>query len=300
MQVKYDNQPKEWMEILNDPKLLEHSRTWFADDRVDSWRHRRMREHLLPLISAGRNKQWLTVGDGRYGTDAHYLISQGVKDVHATDIVDTLLKIGAERNFIASFSVQNAEQLTFGDEEFDYVYCKESYHHFPRPYLALYEMLRVCREAVVLTEPNDVHSPLSLPSLIAKTLSRWLKSLFGKEAQYYAFETVGNYIYTVSEWEVKKLMLGLGLRYCAFKGINDHYIAGVEQALFSGGSQSDRQIKNKVVRAIAREDFLCGIGLKKHAVITAIIFKKIPDDAVWSSLRAAGFHCEILPENPYR
>jgi len=297
--VKYDNHPKQWAEILADPSLLEHSLTWFADDRVDSWRHRRMREHILPIIAASKDKKWLTIGDGRYGTDAHYLLTQGVKDVHATDIVDIMLKIGAEKNFISRFSAQNAENLTFGDEEFDYAYCKESYHHFPRPYIAVYEMLRVCREAVILTEPNDVLSPLSLTSSIAKTAARGLKALLGKKVQHHAFEEAGNYIYTVSDWEMKKLMLGLGLRYCAFKGMNDHYIAGAEQALFSGGTSADRQLKKKIMRAIAREDLLCRMGLKKHALITAVIFKKRPDETIWRSLQAAGFACEILPENPY-
>ncbi|HWU54637.1 MAG TPA: methyltransferase domain-containing protein [Rhizomicrobium sp.] len=299
MRVKYDNHPQQWAEILSDPKQLEHSLTWFADDRVDSWRHRRMRELVLPVIAGSKDKKWLTVGDGRYGTDAHYLLAQGVKDVHASDIVDTMLKIGAEKNFISSFSAQNAEDLTFGDEEFDYVYCKESYHHFPRPYMAVYEMLRVCREAVILTEPNDILSPLTLTSSIAKTASRWLKTLTGKKIQHHAFEEAGNYVYTVSDWEIKKLMLGLGLRYCAFKGLNDHYIAGAEQALFSGGTPADRQIKKKIMRMIAREDFLCGIGLKKYALITAIIFKKKPDGTIWKDLQAAGFTCEVLPQNPY-
>lgn len=300
MQVKYDNHAKEWAEILTDSKLLEHSLTWFEDDRVDSWRHRRMREHLQPIISESKERKWLTIGDGRYGTDAHYLISQGVIDVHATDIVDTMLKIGAEKNFITNFSAQNAESLTFGDEEFDYVYCKESYHHFPRPYIAIYEMIRVATEAIILTEPNDLLSLPSLPSLIAKTVSRRLKALFGKRVEYHAFETVGNYVYTLSEWEVKKMMLGLGLRYCAFKGINDCYIAGAEQALMSGGGAVDRKIKNEISRAIARENFLCRIGLKKHALITAVIFKRKPDNRIWNALRIAGFNCEILPENPYR
>lgn len=39
------------------------------------------------------------------------------------------------------------------DDAFDYVLCKDSYHHMPRPMIALYQMLRVARRAVVLIEP---------------------------------------------------------------------------------------------------------------------------------------------------
>lgn len=55
----------------------------------------------------------------------------------------------------SNYSVENAESLSFRDNEFEVAFCKEAYHHFPRPFLALYEMLRVASKAVVLAEPND-------------------------------------------------------------------------------------------------------------------------------------------------
>jgi ubiquinone/menaquinone biosynthesis C-methylase UbiE len=60
------------------------------------------------------------VGDGRYGTDANYLLEHGL-EVHASDIQDDLLKIGNERKFIKDFSKQNAESLSFLDNKFDFV-----------------------------------------------------------------------------------------------------------------------------------------------------------------------------------
>lgn len=51
--------------------------------------------------------------------------------------------------------VENAEKLSSPNETLDFVLCKESYHHFTRPMLALYEMLRVATKAVVLIEPNE-------------------------------------------------------------------------------------------------------------------------------------------------
>jgi SAM-dependent methyltransferase len=51
------------------------------------------------------------------------------------------------------FEYANAEHLPFASASFDLVFCKESLHHLARPVLGLYEMLRVCRRAVVLAEP---------------------------------------------------------------------------------------------------------------------------------------------------
>jgi ubiquinone/menaquinone biosynthesis C-methylase UbiE len=224
LKVKYDNHQEELDGIIKDPKLLAHSLTWMEEDRVDSWRHRRIREEILPLIRLAKDKRWVTVGDGRYGTDAHYLMAQGIQDVHASDMVDALLEIGAEKGYIKDYSAQNAEHLTFADETFDYLYCKEAYHHFPRPSIAVFEMLRVCKEAVILTEPNDMVISRSLGQVLGMSLIETIKRLLGRPVQHHVFENVGNYVYSISEWEVKKLMLGVGLRYCAFKGINDRYM----------------------------------------------------------------------------
>jgi SAM-dependent methyltransferase len=54
-----------------------------------------------------------------------------------------------------SYREENCEALPFPSRSFDLVFCKEGLHHLPRPVLGLYEMLRVCRRAVVFVEPYD-------------------------------------------------------------------------------------------------------------------------------------------------
>jgi hypothetical protein len=39
--------------------------------------------------------------------------------------------------------------------------------------------------------------------------------------------------------------------------------------------------------------------MKKPLLLTVVIFKKKPDDAVWRALGEARFERDILPENPY-
>lgn len=292
MRIAYDRHDLEWRRVLEDPERQRVGESWFSDDTLDAWRHRRMRSFLQPLIERGRAKSWLTVGDGRFGTDAHHLIAAGVADVTATDLSDELLRIGAERGFIGKFAAQNAEALTLPDESFDFVYSKECYHHLPRPYLAVYEMLRVCREAAVLTEPND-------PAASGRRLFTALKRLLGKPADDHAFEPVGNYIYSMSEREVEKLMLGVGLRYCAFAYMNDCYIEGVAFVPASGGTPKDRRMRAKVKGVIAAKNALCKLGLRPRDIVTAVLFKRKPDAATMDAMRAAGFVVKELPENPY-
>ena len=189
-------------------------------ESIHGWRHDRMYRFLEPLLDWGG--RWLTIGDG-IGTDANWLERQGASVV-ATDIGDALLKQAKERGFIQEFRRENAEKIELKDNAFDFALCKEAYHHFPRPYLAIYEMLRVAKQAIVLIEPQD---PLQrMPVLL------WLKNILDRLApdllnriwkNQYSFETVGNYVYKISEREMEKVAMGVGLPAVAFCGFNDYF-----------------------------------------------------------------------------
>ena len=112
-----------------------------APASVDNWRHTRMLESALPLIAAHPGSSWITVGDGRYGSDAGFLHGRGVA-VTATTLTDERLRVAFERGLIPAYRAENAEKLSYSDDAIDFVLCKEAYHHFPRPPVALYEMLR--------------------------------------------------------------------------------------------------------------------------------------------------------------
>ena len=110
---------------------------------------------------------------------------------------------------LARSVVENAESLSFEDEAFNFVLCKEAYHHFPRPMIALYEMLRVARKAVVLIEPFDRFVVSPLPERAwngAKRLAAAAKGRpVGRPARF-QYESVGNFIYTISHRELEKVM----------------------------------------------------------------------------------------------
>ena len=65
----------------------------------------------------------------RYGNDVHYIQQKGLK-VLASDISDVPWKEGKTIGRIDDFRKENAKALSFSNREFDFVCCKESFHHF--------------------------------------------------------------------------------------------------------------------------------------------------------------------------
>lgn len=252
-------------------------------DTVDSWRHARMYSFIKPLINTGT---WLTVGDGKFGKEAHYLESHGA-DVIASDIADVSLKKAKKMGFIKKYKKENAENLSFRDKSFDYVFCKESFHHFPRPTIALYEMLRVAREAVILIEPNDVKTR-------GFSWSRFCSvDRLGERVN--KFEVSGNYVYSMSRRDVEKIGLGIGLPTIAFAGLDDVYIKGVEEELLS--DKTYNFLKIKFILAILNIAYK--LGLRDRSLLVSILFKEEPSKKTIKLLEKYGYNVHMLPKNPY-
>lgn len=275
----YDNDPGQ---DLSNPEMVRLHEAWQRDDTADYWRHARMMEALFKCMQYARNDRWLTVGDGHYGMDAIKMGRHGYTNVLPTNIEDSLLKVSKQRGWIAEYRVENAEALSFADESFDYVLCKESYHHFPRPMIALYEMLRVARKGVVLIEPQDSHAdhPLTSGDAVA------------------GYESIGNYIYTLSRRELQKVCLGLDLPAVAFKNICDIYFDGVEYIKASPDEPAFVDLVNQINAA----EEACRQMQKKPNVLMAVIFKERPDNVVVDSFvrgEAQGWNMTFFQGNPH-
>jgi SAM-dependent methyltransferase len=295
----YDNHDIEWRRCLSDPKRAAIAESWLRTDTVDAWRHDRMRKTLRPLLQSHPGWHWLTVGDGRFGTDAWFLMQQGVR-VHASDYTSPLLEQAASRGLIGDYSAENAEALSFPDESFDFVLCKESFHHFPRPWLALYEMWRASRVGVALIEPLDpVCTGLNLPLL---TFRRAIRSL-GPRARArnaHTFEPVGNYVYSISLRECEKFLLGMHCRWLTWHPICDHYEQGVEFCPLEGGSDEQQALRHRTFTSIRRQERRLRLGLAAPSLVSVLLFKQEPDPADLVSLTATGWRYRTLPKNPYR
>jgi len=273
--------------------------TWFEEDTVDYWRHFRMVEPLKPLIDRYKNTKWVTIGDGRFGLDSIRLKKiQPALDVLPTDISPSLLQEAKEKKIISDYKAENAEHLSFADNSFDFSFCKEAFHHFPRPYIALYEMLRVSRLGVIFIEPNE-RKDKKIPDRIFNVVKRAMKRIIGKPVLHpetWNFEVSGNYIYTLSKNEMEKVGLGLQLPAVAFHFYNDYYEQGVEYQKATPGNE----LFEKVKKMIANEDLKCRLGLQTYQGIIAILFKVAPDAELRRGLMETGFQIVNLPENPYQ
>jgi len=285
--------------------------SWFRTDTADYWRHARMYEPAGAFLHRP-GLSWLTVGDGRFGLDSIRIRKLGFESALPTDIGDALLRKAKADGLISEYAVENAEKLSFADDSFDLVFCKESYHHFPRAPLALYEMLRVARHAVVLVEPRDYvidHGPARLvgPVGIAREFAAWLRNRLGiggapvaARSRYISgdaphYEESGNYMYAISSREVEKLALGLNLPAIAVKGLNDIYLQGGETEPASDGSV----LFEKMKQDIAAADRQTRTGLGSTSLLMAIIFKTPPEAFTKNYLTERSWCFTELPRNPY-
>ena len=270
------------------------AKTWLQKDSVGAWRFERMYRLLDPILESEPDAKWLTVGDGRYGGDAKYIQDKGI-DVLATDITDKLLKEAKDKGYLKKYRQENAESLSFNDSEFDFVLCKESYHHFPRPMIALYEMLRVAAKGVVLIEPTDLYINNGIRKVLFRKLMDLINGLLGKKIKRHAFEEAGNYIYNISRREIEKVALGLSYRLVAFHGVNDYYEKGVEFEKISDKGRLYRKVKFR----ISLLNMLTRTKFNDYSLTVAIIFKKEPSAILIKNLNKAGYDIVSLPINPY-
>ncbi|MDN5940321.1 MAG: class I SAM-dependent methyltransferase [Nitrospira sp.] len=290
----YQQHSEHFKEYTQNSEKAAHSKTWFEKDTVDAWRHKRMYQVLDPILVIEPRAKWLTVGDGRYGKDAKYITEKG-SDALATDISEYLLKEAKDIGYIKAYQVENAESLSFHDSAFDYVFCKESYHHFPRPMLALYEMLRVAKSGVLLIEPNDAYIINRISIILFRTMKSVLKNILGKKTDKHFYEETGNYVFSISRREIEKVALGLNYNVVAFKGINDAYLSGVEHEKMSERGP----LQKKTRRLITIANFLCKFGFLDWGILASIIFKKEPSKELVRQLTDEGYEIVQLPDNPH-
>jgi ubiquinone/menaquinone biosynthesis C-methylase UbiE len=312
----YGRHARHFENDLVDQERIRISATWFDETTADYWRHARAYE-CAHLLSDHPQSSWLTIGDGRWGLDSIRIKKKGFASVMPSDISEALLRASRDRRFIAQYAIENAERLSFGKESFDYVFCKESLHHFPKPFAALYEMLRVCREAVFIVEPNDTYEvagpektakSASTHGSIRRVLWKIRRRLRAAAAQAIKpvrptlqfnspdWENSGNYVYAISRRELEKVALGLNLPQLVVKGLNDHYIQGCE---FEPADEARSEIFRKLVATVREKDRLCREGLADYNMIMAGVFVRRMSPATRERFTASGWTVVDLPANPY-
>jgi len=301
----YKSHEENIIKMVEETDFESFRRSYFDEGLTTSWLVNLFNTYLDPLLESDTNASWLTIGDGRYGSDAHYLIKKGFR-VMATDISDAALKIGAEKGFIKEYSKENAEHLSFKDKEWDYSLCKEALHHFPRPYAAIYEMLRVSKKGIVLIEPCDMYVFSTSRQILFRELVEKLspipffKKILG-DVKRHTYEDAGNYVYKISRREIEKVALGLNLRYVAFKNFN--LSAEINDA--NGKSDPEERIGpnapayNRMKKKIRTFEILAKFKLSQPTNLCAIIFTERPSQKTIELLLKNSYDFIELPKNPY-
>lgn len=256
-------------------------------DSVDAWRHESMIDTFSPLINQFKDAKFMTIGDGRYGADAFLLKKRNV-DVLATSLTDNYLKIAKEKGYIDNYEQVNCENIQKPDNSYDFIVCKESYHHFPRPSIAFYEMLRVSKKGVILIEPTD--DRFCLFDYFKRPLKKFLR-----KNEDFDYEESGNYIYRVNSKEIKKMLKAINKPLYAIKYFNDFYMER-----FSDHKSNWKSAGYIITRlAIILQDILCFFRLMNYGKATIIIFKEDISVDCKRALKKAGFKLSVLPRNPY-
>jgi ubiquinone/menaquinone biosynthesis C-methylase UbiE len=276
----YDRHINNWKIEQFDPERIKVQQTWFREDTVDFWRHERMYEAVFRCLASKKTSKWMTVGDGRYGLDAIRMLRRGFTSVLATDIAGNMLQAAREMRLLSDFSVENLESLSQTDDAFDYILCKETLHHLPRPYIGLYEMIRVAKHAVVIIEGQDQY--IDQPVVA------------GKRTPAYEKED-GNYVYSFSRAEFEKVCYGMNLPAAAYKNISDMYVAGCENQIADVSNPFFREF----VKAVLNHEEMCRQGTAKPSLLMTVIFKTLPSPETIESFVEAGWDYCNYPPNPY-
>jgi len=222
-----------------------------------------MLDHLQP-------KSMLTVGDN-LARDAGYF-KRKFPNAHciASDLYAEGIKQAAVDGWVDEVQSADVEDLPFADESIDCVIAKEAFHHWPRPMLGFYEMLRVAHKAVLLIEPYDyMHEP-------PRPLPR-------KEMYNDNYEDVGNYIYQVSLREILKAAWSLYLPAVAAAGFNDPYAP-------------ERPIEEWKIEKL-KLDQLGEQGERQFNLMSIAIYK--PGFAPTANSLRQQIHLYIRPRNPF-
>ncbi|MGL4364837.1 MAG: class I SAM-dependent methyltransferase [Bacteroidales bacterium] len=237
--------------------------------------------HLHPFLA--KKSRWLTIADFR-GFEAHYLKKKH-QEVMASDLIDNILKVAKDRGFIDDCTAVNVEQIPFKDNTYDYVFCREALHHFPKAFWGLYEMIRVAKKAAIICEPQDILGKAPWLMLLKNILDifnvKWINKIWKNR---FSFETVGNYVFKISERDIEKIAMGLGLPCIAFKGYN----------LFPWTKHPHKEMLK-----IKCYNILTALHLLPYRFLSCVIFKEMPTPIEISEMQKSDFKIIYLPKNPY-
>jgi len=253
-------------------------------------------DSLLPLLK--EKNRWLTIGDYT-GFEAKYLTEHN-QDATASDISDVYLKDAYDLGLIKNYKKINVEHIDCEENSYDYLICQESFHHFPRAFLGLYEMIRVAKKGAILIEPIDILSKMPLLLFVKNICDLFNPYLINKIwKNRFSWEVVGNYVFKISEREVEKIAMGMGLSCIAFKESNTRLAPIPEKWGDSQKVPMDKKLYKILNRKLAIWNFFCKLRIIPYNTLCSVIFKEKPSEELIRELKKNNYRVIELPANPY-
>ena len=104
-----------------------------------------------------------------------------------------------------TWSLQDAQSLTFADEQFDFSFVSDGLHHCSSPHKALLEMYRVAKKGVIVIESRD-SLLMEVAEKLNLTQSYELTAVINNNYKYGGVDNseIPNFIYRWTENEFKK------------------------------------------------------------------------------------------------
>lgn len=104
-----------------------------------------------------------------------------------------------------AWSFEDAQNLSYGDETFDYVFVADGLHHCASPHRALLEMYRVSRRGIVVVESRD-SLVMRLANRLGLSPEYELEAVIGNDFAYGGLNNtaIPNFIYRWTEADFKK------------------------------------------------------------------------------------------------
>ncbi len=197
----------------------------YKQPTLHAWRTDRFHEPLIKCFPEARTQTCLVVGSTAWFQDFPHLVT----------------------------AEPGVEELSLADNSVDYVYCDHAISGFKRPWVALYEMARVARTAVIVVARQDPYVDQPIVS--------------GNHVAYYDEE--GRYVFMISRREIEKTVLSLGLKAFAFKGLFD---LGDPDPSLPVNYQQFNEYRQKTLAI----ETLCERNEQKFNYLMAVLFKAIP------------------------
>lgn len=242
----------------------------FDPSHPDTKRHYVLLSSSDGLLDHINPRSILSVGDNLARDAGYFKKRYPNAQCIASDLDANGILEAASTGYVDSVVSADIEKLPFEDSEIDIVIAKEAFHHWPRPMLGLYEMIRVAAKAIVMIEPYDVMHSSVTPLLEERAFSDH-------------YEWIGNYVYQISLREILKTAWSLYYPAVVAVGINDPYEQDKE---FSQWLKEKQEL-----------DSLGDQGLRQFNLMCIVIYKPgyLPDKSMLPA-RAKIF---ARPLNPF-